>query len=735
MPPDYFALISRLDYRDITINEIMDARVGLAQDTVFASTFKYWFPNHTKTVEYENMDKAVSALQRGELDLVMSTRGRLMYLTHYLELPGYKANIVFDQPLHIISGVNKNEEALCSIVDKALKIVDTRGISERWMRKTYDYRAKVAEARLPLLIGTSAMSVMVLAMILIMFLRGMGARKKLTDLVAEETSTLTAILNSTPDHIFCKDLNSRYTRYNNSFKNFYHLHGTVIGKFDSEVLGLPSDVTVNHREMDKRVFTERETVISDVLIPSPDGMSTLFEVIKSPLLQNGKVTGLVGMARDITQRKAAEEAAKRASADAMKAYAQAENASEAKSRFIANMSHEMRTPMNVIVGLTGLMLEEESVPESAKNTLKKINTAGNTLMGLINDVLDISKIESGKQDLNPVQYELASLLNDIIVLNTIRIEDKPITFKLDINEDLPQSLFGDDLRVKQIMNNLLSNSFKYTKEGTVTLGVSCQPNDTYEKTHPGETPNSFVLMSFYVSDTGIGIQKKDIAKLFSDYNQVDTRANRAIEGTGLGLSITKKFVEMMGGEITVESEYGKGTTFRVVIRQGFVNSRKIGKEIAENLRTFRFSDNKKQAQGKLVRADLSYAKVLVVDDFPTNLDVAAGMLRKYKMKVDCVMSGHEAIDRILAGEPVYNAVFMDHMMPGMDGVETTKKIRAMDTKYAKDLPIIALTANAVAGNEQMFLENGFSAFLPKPFNAMSLDSVIQRWVRDKNREL
>jgi signal transduction histidine kinase/CheY-like chemotaxis protein len=463
-------------------------------------------------------------------------------------------------------------------------------------------------------------------------------------------------------------------------------------------------------------------------------MSTLFEVIKSPLLQNGKVTGLVGMARDITQRKAAEEAAKRASADAMKAYAQAENASEAKSRFIANMSHEMRTPMNVIVGLTGLMLEEESVPETAKNTLKKINTAGNTLMGLINDVLDISKIESGKQDLNPVQYDLASFLNDIIVLNTIRIEDKPITFKLDITEDLPQSLFGDDLRVKQILNNLLSNSFKYTKEGTVTLGVSCQPNDTYERTHPGETPNSFVWMSFYVSDTGIGIQKKDIEKLFSDYNQVDTSANREIEGTGLGLSITKKFVEMMGGEIIVESEYGKGTKFRVRIRQGFVSNSTIGKETAENLCSFRYSDRKKQTQVKLVRANLSHAKVLVVDDFPTNLDVAGGMLRKYKMQVDCVMSGYEAVNRITAGEPVYDVVFMDHMMPGMDGVEATKAIRKLGTEYARNIPIIALTANAVAGNEQMFLDNGFSAFLPKPFNAISLDSIIQRWVRDKNRE-
>jgi CheY-like chemotaxis protein len=278
------------------------------------------------------------------------------------------------------------------------------------------------------------------------------------------------------------------------------------------------------------------------------------------------------------------------------------------------------------------------------------------------------------------------------------------------------------------LNNLLSNAFKYTKKGSVTLGVNGQ-----RETAANGGADS-VWVTFTISDTGIGIRTEDIAKLFSDYNQVDTRANREIEGTGLGLSITKKFVEMMDGKISVESKYGKGTTFRVRIRQGFVTDTPIAPETVENLRNFRYTDNKKQAQGKMKRTDLSYAKVLVVDDFPTNLDVAAGMLRKYKMQVDCVTSGQEAVDRIAAGDPVYDAIFMDHMMPGMDGVEATKLIRAQGTEYAKKIPIIALTANAVAGSEQMFLDNGFNAFLAKPFNVMNLDAVIQRWVRDRGRE-
>jgi CheY-like chemotaxis protein len=310
---------------------------------------------------------------------------------------------------------------------------------------------------------------------------------------------------------------------------------------------------------------------------------------------------------------------------------------------------------------------------------------------------------------------VASLLNDVITLNTIHIEGKPVTFKLDVNENLPVSLFGDDLRVKQILNNLLSNAFKYTKKGTVILTVDC--------VREGDT----ILITFNISDTGIGIRGEDMEKLFTDYNQLDIQSNREVEGTGLGLSITKKFVDLMGGEISVESEYGKGSTFRVRIRQGFVDDKKIGKETAENLCAFRYAD--KQTQAKLIRPDLSYARVLLVDDFPANFDVAVEMLRKYKMQVDCVTSGREAVDRIAAGEPVYNAVFMDHMMPEMNGIEATKLIRALGTGYAENIPIIALTANAVAGNDRMFLDNGFNAFIPKPYSMKILDGIVRRWIR------
>jgi signal transduction histidine kinase len=401
----------------------------------------------------------------------------------------------------------------------------------------------------------------------------------------------------------------------------------------------------------------------------------------------------------------------------------AEEANRAKSVFLSNMSHEMRTPLNVVVGITNLMLEDTEMPIKVKENLKKVNIAGNTIIALINDVLDISKIEAGKLDLLPTQYDVASMINDIIVINMIRIEGKPIAFHLDITEDMPYSLYGDDLRLRQILNNILSNAFKYTQKGNVTLGLSCSREGTDN-----------VWLSVYVSDTGVGIKKEDIVKLFTDYSQVDTRTNRNVQGTGLGLSITKKLVHLMNGEITVESEYGKGTTFRIRVLQGIVTEKTIGEEIANNLRNFCYKDVVKRTREKLTRPDLSYARVMVVDDMPTNLDVAAGMLRKYKMQVDCVTNGKEAVEQIAGEKVIYNAIFMDHMMPEMDGMEATKKIRALGTEYAENIPIIALTANAIAGNEKMFLENGFNAFLPKPINIMTLDSVIKSLIRDKSKE-
>ncbi|MDR1287625.1 MAG: response regulator [Treponema sp.] len=408
----------------------------------------------------------------------------------------------------------------------------------------------------------------------------------------------------------------------------------------------------------------------------------------------------------------------------------AESASEAKSNFLANMSHEMRTPLNAIIGFAELELgkeqegEEGSVyPAETRGNLEKIYSSGVTLLGLINDILDISKIESGKFELVPVNYDMPSLINDTVVLNIVRIGSKPILFKLDIDENLPVRLFGDELRIKQILNNLLSNAFKYTKEGTVTLRIRCERN--------GEG----VWMNCCVSDTGMGIREEDMEKLFGDYNQIDVKSNRHIEGTGLGLAITKRMVEMMSGTISVESEYGKGTAFKVRLLQGFIGDTVIGKELSENLMEFRYIMARQDRNKQIVRTRIPYARVLVVDDVATNLDLAKGIMKPYGMTVDCAGSGQAAVNIVKKGEVRYNAIFMDHMMPGMDGIETVRVIRnEIDSEYARTVPIIALTANAIIGNDKFFLNNGFQDFLTKPIDIIKLNDAINRWVRDKKLE-
>jgi CheY-like chemotaxis protein len=242
-------------------------------------------------------------------------------------------------------------------------------------------------------------------------------------------------------------------------------------------------------------------------------------------------------------------------------------------------------------------------------------------------------------------------------------------------------------------------------------------------------------MNCDVSDTGIGIHEQDIGRLFSDYNQVDTKSNRHIEGTGLGLAITKRMVEMMNGTISVKSEYGKGTFFTVRLRQGYISDAVIGKEVAENMKEFRYIMARQDRNKQLIRNPIPYAKVLVVDDVVTNLDLARGIMKPYGMTVDCVSGGQAAVDLIRKGEPRYNAIFMDHMMPGMDGIEAVRIIRnEIDNDYARNVPIIALTANAIIGNEELFLNNGFQAFLTKPIDIMKMNEAINRWVRDKKME-
>jgi signal transduction histidine kinase/FixJ family two-component response regulator/HPt (histidine-containing phosphotransfer) domain-containing protein len=395
----------------------------------------------------------------------------------------------------------------------------------------------------------------------------------------------------------------------------------------------------------------------------------------------------------------------------------AETASAAKSSFLANMSHEIRTPMNAILGIAEIELMNEKHDSGIRAALEKIYSSGDLLLSIINDILDLSKIEAGKLELTIDKYEIASLISDTAQLNMMRIGSKQIEFELHIDENMPAQMLGDVLRVKQILNNLLSNAFKYTEAGKVTLSVTAQPCEKY---------NDKTIMVVSVNDTGQGMTKEQVDELFNEYSRFNQDANRLTEGTGLGMSITNNLVNIMDGGISVESELGKGSTFTVRLPQGVVDAGALGKEIAENLKRFRL-DNKAQLRNVQISRDpMPYGNVLIVDDVDTNIYVAKGLMAPYDLKTDSADSGFAAIEKIKSGRS-YDIIFMDHMMPKMDGVETTKRIR--DLGYTE--PIVALTANAVTGQVDIFLQNGFDDFISKPIDIRYLNSMLNKFIRDK----
>ena len=387
---------------------------------------------------------------------------------------------------------------------------------------------------------------------------------------------------------------------------------------------------------------------------------------------------------------------------------QAIAAREAQTMFLANMSHEIRTPINAVIGMNEMILRE-SKDEEVKKYAHNIQSASNMLLGLINDVLDFSKIEAGQLELVEQDYFLAQLLQDEMMLLNTRIEKKPIATQFEYDKDIPAKLYGDEIRIKQILTNLLSNAVKYTKEGKVTLRIFFQWLDEER-----------IELGFAITDTGIGIKEEDLEQLFDSFKRLEITRNRNIEGTGLGLNIAKQLVDLMQGTIAVESEYGKGSTFFVRIPQKVADKQSVGK-LEEALSACR--------KEKEILTDCfvaPQAKVLVVDDNSMNLSLMKELLKRTQIQVELAQSGKECIK--LSGMKKYDIIFMDHMMPEQDGIETFQMLQADERNLNHDTVVIALTANATAGSREKYLEYGFHDYFSKPIQADKLDKLLIQYL-------
>lgn len=426
--------------------------------------------------------------------------------------------------------------------------------------------------------------------------------------------------------------------------------------------------------------------------------NNIYEVHEKEIIKDGRRYGIMFVVRDVTDSYNHALELERQTEIARKA-------NRAKSDFLAKMSHEIRTPINAVLGMNEMILRE-SREEDIRHYAVDVQNSANALLGIINDILDTSKIESGKMEIIPVQYELDSLLNDVISMVYVKAQEKKLELEVIVDEKLPNGLVGDDVRIRQILLNLLNNSVKYTKEGKVTIDVQ------------GHKDGDAMLMHYEIRDTGIGMKEEDLPKLFAAFERIEESRNRGIEGTGLGMNIVFELLKLMGTELKVASTYGKGSSFSFELRQEVYREEPIGNFAKRS---------KKLHQVHVYTTSFiaPQAKILLVDDNDVNRKVFCNLLKETGVQIDDVNSGFACLDKIR--QQSYDIIFMDHMMPEMDGIETLQRMRESEHK-CKDTPVIILTANAVAGAREHYLKKGFADYLSKPVNAQKLESMIQKYL-------
>ncbi|MCL1889720.1 MAG: response regulator [Desulfovibrionaceae bacterium] len=665
---DNFALLSRSDFPDISINEVSYVRVGLLKSTIYSHIFNEWFPGHTRVVECGSISQAVDALEKGEIDLLMASRSLLLSMTNYEERAGFKSNLAFDHTFESTFGFHKEEAALAAIVSKAMRLVDLRDISERWSHKVFDYRAKIAQAQRPWLIGSMTLLLCVITLLLVIFLRNRREGVRLEKLVRERTEQLRAVIGNYEGVIWSVDKDR-------IIRTFNGLYLKTIGVTPDFLEGKSLDLAKpKNRHLDVLENVDKALLhgLSQDWTGEIDGR--MFHSHTSPIYDSaGQVSGVVGSTDDVTEVLRLQD-------DLHKAVEAAEAASRSKSDFLSNMSHEMRTPMNAIIGMTTIGKAAADM-ERKDYAFGKIQDASTHLLGVINDILDMSKIEAGKFEISLVEFDFEKMLQKVVNVVNFRVEEKRQSLAVHIDPELPPTLFGDDQRLAQVIANLLSNAVKFTPEdGNIHLGA-------YLASEEGD----LACIRIEVSDSGIGISSEQQTKLFKSFQQAESSTTRRFGGTGLGLAISRRIVEMMGGEIWVKSELGRGATFGFTIRVKY-----------------------SRLPMSATAAIPSGARVLVVDDQPEVLAIFQETAGRLGFGCEVAQNGEEALEKVRL--EVYDMFFIDWRMPGMDGIDLAPRLREIHEKKsgAGKAVVVMISSTEWDSIEKEARAAGVDKFLAKP---------------------